>query len=136
LPSPVAAIVRRLMMKQPDDRFQTPMELAAALAPFAIPGLAGAQPSGQPPLADADGLTAATAELNVAPEARGAGGALDGTLPPDLMPTPLSAESLPILVTPIRRPADPGRRWTILVFSAVVVIAGLVGVVGALLLAR
>jgi serine/threonine-protein kinase len=35
---PVAAIVRRLMSKDPRQRFQTPTELAAALAPFAAQG--------------------------------------------------------------------------------------------------
>lgn len=35
-PPSVAAIIRRLMAKQPAERFQTPAELAAALAPFAV----------------------------------------------------------------------------------------------------
>ncbi len=38
LPLEVAAIVRKLMAKDPGDRFQTPHELALALAPFAKPG--------------------------------------------------------------------------------------------------
>ena len=37
-PPEVTAIVRRLMAKTPDDRFQTPADLAAALARFARPG--------------------------------------------------------------------------------------------------
>ena len=36
VPQGLAEIVRRLMRKAPDDRFQTPAELAAALEPFAI----------------------------------------------------------------------------------------------------
>src|SRR5262249_20778172 len=36
VPAAVAAIVRRLMAKQPVERFQTPAELAAALTPFAV----------------------------------------------------------------------------------------------------
>src|SRR5581483_3431042 len=35
LPAEVAAVVRRLMAKDAADRYQTPAELAAALAPFA-----------------------------------------------------------------------------------------------------
>jgi serine/threonine-protein kinase len=41
LPAAVAEIVRRLMAKNPADRFQTPAEAAAALAPFAQAGSAG-----------------------------------------------------------------------------------------------
>src|SRR5437667_3444855 len=36
VPPAVAAIVHRLMAKQPAERFQTPAELMAALAPFAV----------------------------------------------------------------------------------------------------
>jgi serine/threonine protein kinase len=35
LPASVAAVLRRMMAKRPDDRFQTPAEAAQALAPFA-----------------------------------------------------------------------------------------------------
>jgi len=35
VPAEVAAIVRKLLAKDPDDRYQTPAALAAALAPFA-----------------------------------------------------------------------------------------------------
>jgi tRNA A-37 threonylcarbamoyl transferase component Bud32 len=38
VPPGVAAVVRRLMAKKPEDRFQTPAELAGALAPFAAEG--------------------------------------------------------------------------------------------------
>jgi serine/threonine-protein kinase len=38
VPAPVLAIVRKLMAKYPNDRFQTPAELAAALEPFAVSG--------------------------------------------------------------------------------------------------
>jgi serine/threonine-protein kinase len=138
-PPGVAAIVRRLMAKQPDDRFQTPAELAAALAPYAIPGPAGATGSSPPvPPSEADALMAPTGDLAEASEARGAGGggALDATLPPDLMPTPMSAENLPILVTPIRRPRDRGGRLRTVVVCAVGFLAALFGAIGALLLSR
>src|SRR5262249_2000871 len=37
VPAPVAAVVRRLMAKEPGDRFQTPLELASTLASLAGP---------------------------------------------------------------------------------------------------
>jgi eukaryotic-like serine/threonine-protein kinase len=51
-PLAVVTIVRRLMAKKPEDRFQTPAELAAAVAPFAKPGPATEPP--RPILLDAD----------------------------------------------------------------------------------
>jgi serine/threonine protein kinase len=38
VPPGVAAVVRKLMAKKPDDRYQTPAEVAAALASLSIPG--------------------------------------------------------------------------------------------------
>jgi serine/threonine-protein kinase len=38
IPTPVAAIVRRLMAKNPDDRYQTPAELAQQLTPWCSTG--------------------------------------------------------------------------------------------------
>jgi serine/threonine protein kinase len=64
VPPAVAAVVRRLMAKDPSGRFQTPAELAAALAPFAVAGPTGwansgaGQPSAEPvvtPPADSGG---------------------------------------------------------------------------------
>lgn len=51
VPERLADLIRRLMAKRPDDRLPTPGALAAALAPFAGPGL----PAILPPIsADAD----------------------------------------------------------------------------------
>jgi serine/threonine protein kinase len=36
VPPAVGAVIRRLLAKKPDDRFQTPAELAEALAPFSV----------------------------------------------------------------------------------------------------
>jgi WD40 repeat protein/serine/threonine protein kinase len=47
LPAGVIAIVARLTAKRPQDRFQTPAELIAALEPFCVEG--GAAPAYQPP---------------------------------------------------------------------------------------
>jgi serine/threonine-protein kinase len=43
IPVAVAEIVRRLMAKNPDDRFQTPAELVRALAPLALVGSGSTQ---------------------------------------------------------------------------------------------
>ena len=45
VPATVAALVRRLMAKKPEDRFQTPAELAAALEPFSVRGPTPWQPA-------------------------------------------------------------------------------------------
>jgi eukaryotic-like serine/threonine-protein kinase len=39
VPPGVAAVLRRMMARQPSERYQTPAEVAAALAPFASPGI-------------------------------------------------------------------------------------------------
>ncbi len=38
VPAPVAEIVRRLLSKKPDDRYQAPLDLAAVLEPYAVSG--------------------------------------------------------------------------------------------------
>jgi serine/threonine-protein kinase len=58
VPPAVAAVVRRLMAKSPDDRYQTPAEAAEALAGAAVakgatPAAAGAAPAGDAPPAPA-----------------------------------------------------------------------------------
>jgi len=40
VPAGVSAIIRKLLAKKPDDRYQTPAELAAALVPFSKPASA------------------------------------------------------------------------------------------------
>jgi eukaryotic-like serine/threonine-protein kinase len=62
VPPAVAAIVRRLMAKKPEERFQTPAELASALAPFAVNG-AGALPAGSPAAPFVDPLATPTVEV-------------------------------------------------------------------------
>jgi serine/threonine-protein kinase len=128
VPPPVSALVSRLMAKQPDDRFQTPADLGAALAPWAIPGPAAA------PGSNSDGIVAVAGDRTDGPEPDrpGVGGALDGTLPPDLMPTSLSTEILPVTATPAAHEAR--QRLTILLCCAVGLVAGLLGVIGGLLL--
>lgn len=37
IPDPLSAILGRMMAREPDDRFQTPVEVASALMPFSLP---------------------------------------------------------------------------------------------------
>jgi len=56
MPAGLDAVVRRMMRKAPEDRYQTPAEAAEALAPFAVGGPKSAQsppaPPAEPPAAD------------------------------------------------------------------------------------
>jgi serine/threonine-protein kinase len=102
IPQEVAAIVQRLMAKDPADRFQTPAELADALAPFAISGPSGwADPRRSEPLFPSnpalgdgeeleDGIPSGP-EFAVHPSSWDESSALAGTLPVDMFATPLSA---------------------------------------------
>jgi serine/threonine-protein kinase len=85
IPAAVASIVRRLMAKYPPHRFQTPAEIAAAVAPFAAsesaPWEATGRAPGKPPVTDP--ALPSTGDLS-------AERALTGTLPPSVAPTPLS----------------------------------------------
>jgi serine/threonine protein kinase len=88
VPAPVEAILQRLMAKQPEDRFQFPEEVAAALVPFAVAAA---------PIWDDEFRHATRAAHVSAPTSQGGepvltapGDEMVGTLPSDLSPTPLS----------------------------------------------
>ena len=120
VPREVAEVVRRLMAKDPKDRYQTPAEVAAALAPFAVRGpfcWKAAEPSDPAINSDPD-LVA------VGPDD---GSALVGTVPPAADSTPRPAVKL---LTP--RP-DRKKRWSWV--TIVCLIFGLLGAVGGLLAA-
>jgi serine/threonine-protein kinase len=105
VPAPLQAIVRRLMAKDPDQRFQTPAELVAALAPFC--GDAGAgqvvagAPAAAPSVAAAANKPSAGEEIatSVVP------GLALGTPPPGH--TPPAAEKPVLLARPTPSPAAP-----------------------------
>lgn len=93
VPSAVLEIVRRLMCKVPDERYQTPRELAEALGPYAVGGPTPWAASAPPPRLDLDAAT----PISAAPDASAS--ILDGhssgewsalaSTSPDLSPTPL-----------------------------------------------
>jgi serine/threonine protein kinase len=103
VPQEVAAIVQRLMAKDPANRFQTPQELADALAPFAVSGpTAWADPRRSGPLFPSDPVLdeedesedeahLSGPEFAVHPSSWDDSSALAGTVPPDMSATPLSA---------------------------------------------
>jgi serine/threonine-protein kinase len=89
-PAPVAAIVRRLMAKKPEERFRTPAELAAALEPFSVRGPTPWEPSR--PSSDPD-LELATPNPEGSDPLMPVGGPALETFPPQLGLTPLIAGS-------------------------------------------
>jgi hypothetical protein len=132
VPAPVAAIVHRLLAKRPGDRYQTPAELAAALAPFAAVeagGLALAPPDGayddHAPTPTDDGGFPPDVEFHLtSSEERSA---LNSTLPPSFSPTPVSIKRLPSMPTPEQR-----RRQRLALAVAVGVVGALTGLLAVL----
>jgi serine/threonine-protein kinase len=97
VPAPVAAIVRRMMAKQPGDRFQTPAELAAALTPFAVssPGTWADPDPSKLFLDEAGPQEVEGSEALIFAPGDDEASALVGTLPTSLSETPLSLSDFP-----------------------------------------
>jgi serine/threonine-protein kinase len=136
VPPAAAAVVRRLMAKDPGARFQTPAEVAAALGPFAV----DAEPSWAVPraTASADVKTPSSAGIDLGPDSSSspdsprtdALGALVSTVPPDSSPTMMSVVEVPWALTGSgATPADREQRRRMQIALGVAV-----GVVGGLLL--
>jgi len=138
IPAPVAAIVRRLMAKDPNARFQTPTELAAALAPFAVQGPTGwAGHESRFYLSDSPAVTPLQFggdDAAVRPNDPDGSSALAGTLSNDLLLTPMSVTELPSML--IRRAVqqDQRRRLKIAVAVAVSLVSSAVVLVSWLML--
>jgi serine/threonine-protein kinase len=112
----VGTVVRRLLAKQMTDRFQTPAHLAAALEPFAVPGSVereGAEDTEE---------VLHEAQLRRTESAHDDEDDAPATLPPDLAPTPLSEDDLP--VQPLSRRSPAVRN--ILIWSGAIALALLV----------
>src|SRR5262249_44791237 len=115
VPAPVIDIVLRLLSKCPEDRYQTPAELAAALEPYAVSGptpWASPPPSASPslhhaatPLSQPTNSSRNILEGNSSDE----WSALANTEPPDLAPTPIGVPVRPRPRSSERLPVVP--RW-------------------------
>ncbi|MBY0524041.1 MAG: serine/threonine protein kinase [Gemmataceae bacterium] len=127
---PVAAILRRLLAKDPRQRFQTPAELSATLAPFAVQApvvptaIPVAIPAGGPPPSTASGSSAWTST-------QPAGGPGDddecaiGQLPMNFGNAPLSFSGLPSMRMQRAVQAEQQRRMRMAIITAL----GVVGVI-------
>jgi serine/threonine-protein kinase len=125
VPAGVLAILNMLLAKKPEERFQTPAELAEALAPFAVSSPAawsGVHPAAAfedeqptPEIADEEGSDA-----------------LLGTIVPVASATPVSGTGL-MSGTQLRGKSKRQRseaekwRWRVALVAAVGIVAGLLG---------
>ncbi len=141
VPAAVAAVVRRLMAKRPEDRFATAAEVAAVLAPF-CGGAAPSAPVGpsSSPFLDVLATPSGGSAYGAAPDAVAAddGSALAGTMAAELSATPLGSSRLPALSPPEESPAPRPGGWLRVALLAGVVVAGLLaaGAAGWLLASR
>ncbi|HXG09450.1 MAG TPA: serine/threonine-protein kinase [Gemmataceae bacterium] len=120
VPREVSAIVRRLMAKDPRQRFQTPAALAAALAPFAVRGPLRWQAAPAEPLGDSDPNLDA-----IEPDDRSA---LINTVPPAASSTPVPLADIPTLIRrPDRRPRRRMVSWLLGIAIALLTVSAVVG---------
>jgi serine/threonine protein kinase len=135
----IAAIVLKLMAKEPAARFQTPMELATALEPYSME-IAGWPPSkSSVPAPEEEAAAGANPEdafitptLGGNPEGEfqfptaDEASALVNTVPPDVSPTLLSGTKI-LAATRSRRSATERKRIKLAIGVAIAVMAGLIG---------
>lgn len=97
IPQPVAAIIRRLMAKQPAERFQTPAELAGALTPFAVnsPGTWTDPDPARAFLEESAAQSDADSMPVIFAPGEDEASALVGTLPSSMSETPLCTADMP-----------------------------------------
>jgi serine/threonine protein kinase len=120
VPAGVRAILNRLMAKRPEDRFQTPAELAEALTPFAVSSPpAWSEVSPATPFEDEPPTT----ELPV----KKGSDALLATVGPAESPTPVSGTRLH---SRRLRPDVETQRWRVAFFAAVSIVGGLLATLG------
>ncbi len=139
----VAGIVRRLLAKDPKQRFQTPAELAAVVAPFAVQGspssipVAMAVPTNAAVTATGASVWTAT---NTTPQSSGAIDSSDdeidlGTLPMNFSSTPMSF-ALPSMTVRREVEQEQGRQMKVAVLAACGIVLGLIGLLAGYLLFR
>ncbi|PQO44103.1 serine/threonine-protein kinase [Blastopirellula marina] len=107
LPAEVAAIVARMMDKDPADRFQTPAEVVAALRPFGIPD---AEPTPEEPRSAVAPTTPSSPPKPSVPQPLAA-----QTIKPPAKPSP-SVRSSP------RVPGNGSWRWIVLLAGGCLVV--------------
>src|SRR5262249_5255473 len=98
VPPAVAAVVRRLMAKRPEDRYPTPADLAAALAPFCRTALPSPVRPPSSPFFDGPATPAGGTGHGGAPPEAAAGddlSVLAGTVAPGNSATALGTTHLP-----------------------------------------
>jgi hypothetical protein len=125
------------MAKEPQARFQTPAELAAALLPFAVQiptSLGDAAPAPATP----GGSLTPSGDISSVPEFTGPGSdpesALSGTVGEDWALTPVCASELPSVRLRWEAAGEQRRRLLLALAVATALVAGLAGLAGLLLL--
>jgi hypothetical protein len=124
VPAEVAAMVRKLMSKKPEARFQTPAEFETAVTPYARnvpldwPEPAGSDLEDELPADDTDPRNRDSLASDDS--------VLVGTVPPSFAPTVLSSNAF-------SRTRRPRRRWLFWAAIIIAVLGGL-GVVAALVI--
>jgi serine/threonine-protein kinase len=120
IPPGVAAAVAKLMAKRPEDRFQTPRELADTIAEFAE----------VQPVRWTDDRTTTSDDLTAADDTDhegGSGGALSGTLSIAEIASTLNALTKPH--TPLQQQGEPARSPSTLWFVAAIAAGFLLGAI-------
>ena len=147
LPPGLAAIVRKLMAKDPASRFQTPSDLATALEPFAreaatpwsdaTPKVAIGNVSAFPALGNDDGYPTPVPGSDPGFESFPGSttedmSALVSTFPPDLTPTPITGLGIEEFLGRKTTPTE-GRRLEIALAISVGVVAAIIGLLALLM---
>jgi hypothetical protein len=131
VPGPVIAVVEKLMAKDPADRMATPIEVAAALEPYSINGLASWSAPRSAAEISEDGISSqcpSDSDLNIDAAASGDADALINTMNSDLSPTPLLMStdfSGSRLSKSLRR--EQRQRFWIALGLAIAIVGGLLG---------
>lgn len=128
VPERVIAIMKKLMAKEPSQRYQTPTELLADITPHAQ---SGPSPRYEKPME-------ASIDVELAPNVLDGAGTSEGdvitgeeesalisTLPPSITPTPIAASRLP---PAIRK--EQNRRARVALFLAIGIVTGLLALAG------
>jgi WD40 repeat protein len=108
VPAEVAALVQKLMAKKPEDRYQTPGELATALAPFSGPGAPVAIPVLPAGFVGGDGPTTSSASSQTAAAPLAIPIALLRPPSESTIALPPVAVAIAPLATPVEQTPTPG----------------------------